>query len=235
MARKKKEVAQKSNTLPAAIADLATGLAESATSSTDGVNFMKFTKFGEFLFGADSIEVEDDSEWAVNPAGFGHGWIAWGDDVHGNDGTMLGEVMGPAGQPLPGQPDPVEGSWAEQRAVQMACVSGEDEGTQCLFKSSSIGGKKFYAAIVLEVVKKIKAGDPAVVAIITLEADSYKHAKYGKIFTPDFSVVRWQTMDASAAAEEAPASKDDAVPEQKPEAKKEEEASPRRRRRRAAA
>jgi len=233
MTRKQKGVATSKSQLPAAIADMATGLAESASSATDGTNFMKFTKFGEYLYGADSIEVEEDSEWAINPMGFGHGWIAWGDEAHGNEGSMLGEVMGPAGQPIPRQPDPVEGSWAEQRALQLACVSGEDEGTQCLFKTSSIGGKKAYASLVLAVVKKIKAGDPEIVPIVTLSADSYTHAKYGKIFTPEFEVVRWQAMDDKAEAPEK--TQDDEVPEQPPEKEKEEAPKRRSRRQRAAA
>jgi hypothetical protein len=167
---------------------------------------MKFSKIGEYLYGADATEVEEGSEWAINPQGFGHGWIAWGDKAHGNDGTMLGETMIAAAQPILEMPGEVEGTWTEQRAVQLACISGEDEGTQCLFKTSSIGGKKFYAALVLEVVKRIEAGESAVVPVITLDADSYTHASYGKIFTPMFTVIRWEELGATeSAAEEAEA------------------------------
>lgn len=234
MPRKKKEVAAPKGQLPAAIADMATGLQQS-TAMIDGgdTQFMKFTKFGSFEYGAENTETEEGAEFAVNPLGFGHGLIAWGDDAHNNEGEMLGEVMASASQPLPAMPDPVEGKWVEQRAMQMACISGEDEGLQVLFKSSSLGGKKFYAGVVMEVVKRINAGESDIVAVITLEADSYQHAKYGKIFTPTFTIVRWQGMDDTAPAanqeeakEEAPAT--EKAPE--PEAEK-----PTRRRRRRAA
>jgi hypothetical protein len=211
--------------LPAAVANLAGGLAQSAQSATsmDGLQYMKFTKFGEFLFGADSIEVEADSQWAINPNGFGQGWIAWGDKAHGTEGEMLGEVMGPAAEPMPAMPAPVEGTWTEQRAMQLACVSGEDEGTQCLFKANSLGGKKLYASIVTEVVKRINAGESAIVPVVTLGADSYQHQKYGKIFTPEYAIVRWEEMDATPeSAAEAAAAEEPA-----------EEEAPRRRRRKA--
>ena len=221
----KKGVTPSTGQLPAAVANLAGGLAQSAASAatTDGLQYMKFTKFGEFLFGADSIEVEQGSEWAINPQGFGHGWIAWGDKAHDTEGEMLGEVMGPAHEPMPAQPGPVEGSWSEQRAMQMACISGEDAGTQCLFKVNSLGGKKFYASLVTEVVKRISGGEAKVVPVINLSADSYQHQKYGKIFTPTYKIVRWEEIDATEPAAEAP----------EEEAPAEEE--PRRRRRRATA
>ena len=187
---------------------------------------MKYTKFGEWLYGADNIEVEEGSEWAINPQGFGHGWIAWGDNAHGTEGEMLGEVMGSASAPMPAQPDPVEGSWAEQRAMQMACISGEDAGTQALFKTSSLGGKKMYSRIVMEIVKKINAGALDIVPVVNLTADSYPHTKYGKIFTPDYEIVRWTTMDDAAPAAVEEEEEEEAAPEPAP--------TPRRRRRAAA-
>ena len=158
-------VATDNSQLPANLANLATGLAQSAATSAgvDGLQFMKFTKFGEFLYGPDSIEVEEGSQWAANPEGFGQGWIAWGDKAHGTEGEMLGEVMANASGPMPPMPDPVDGQWTEQRAMQLACTSGEDEGVQCLFKVNSLGGKKFYAALVREVVKRIQSGDSKIV------------------------------------------------------------------------
>ena len=198
--------------LPASVAGLATGLAASAQTAAagEGQQFMKFTKFGEFVFGADNIEVEPGSEWAINPQGFGHGWIAWGDAAHGTEGEMLGGVMASASGPMPAQPGPVEGTWSEQRAIQLACVSGEDAGVQALFKANSLGGKKMYARIVMEVVKRINAGQLDIVPVVHLTADSYQHTKYGKIFTPDYKLVRWTTMDDAVTApaveeeEEAP-------------------------------
>ena len=228
MARAKKGVATSKGQLPANVADMASGLVQSAATATagSGQQFMKFTKFGSFEFGAEDIETEEGALFAVNPMGFGQGWIAWGDKEHGTQSEMLGEVMSSSSEAMPAQPAAVNGIWAEQRAIQLACVSGEDEGTQMLFKTSSLGGKKFYAAIVLEVVKKINAGDPEIVPIITLEAESYQHAKYGKIFTPTFTVKSWQTM-----AEQTVASNDESSEEEEPE----EAPAPTRRKRRASA
>jgi len=217
MTRATNGAATTTSQLPAELTSMASGLSASAKGAADsaGQQFMKFTKFGAFVFGAENMETEEGALFAVNPMGFGHGWIAWGDKAHGNESQMLGEVSAAAKDPLPAKPNPVAGDWSEQRLIQMACISGEDAGEQMLFKSSSLGGKKFYAALVLEVVKKINAGATDIVPVITLEADSYIHAKYGRIFTPLYTIKRWTTMDTvdpEAGVEE----QDAAEPEQAP-------------------
>jgi hypothetical protein len=210
--------------LPATLTNLATGLAQSVahTPSGDG-QFMKFTKFGQWLFGPDEIEVEEESRWAINPEGFTHGWIAWGDKAHGTEGEMLGEVMCSASTAHPDQPDAVDGSWTEQRGIVMVCTDGEDKGTQVLFKANSRGGLKAYNAIVRAVVKRILANETEIVPLVTLDADSYVHKTYGKIFTPEVNVASWVAQDAT----EAPAE-----PEPEPEEAPAEEPAPARRQRR---
>tara|TARA_R110002020_G_scaffold170207_3_gene359586 strand:+ start:2739 stop:3332 length:594 start_codon:yes stop_codon:yes gene_type:complete len=190
-----------------------------AASSNTGGSFMKFTKFGTWEFGVDSIEIEDGSQWAINPTSFKHGWIAWGDKSHGTEGQKLGEVMVSANEPFPPQPEPVKGDWHEQFSFQMACVSGEDEGAQVQYGTSSSGGKKFYHSVVNAVCDQIDASVAEVVPVVTLGNDSYTHQTYGKIFNPDYEVVKFVTLDGAAAEEPEP------EPEPEPEA-------PKRRRRR---
>jgi len=205
-----KNIAETKDALPATLTNLATGLAQSIAHSASGGAFMKFTKFGEWLYGAEEIVVEEGSEWAINPQGFLQGWIAWGNKEHNNEGEKLGEVMGAASEPMPAQPEPVDGTWSEQRGMQLACVSGDDEGTQVLYKSNSHGGLKAYNSVILEVVKRIEAGEADIVPIVTLDADSYTHNTYGKIFTPEIKIVKWASMDQTAVEEEEP------EPEEKP-------------------
>jgi hypothetical protein len=199
---------------PAVLSNLATGLAASVshTPSGDG-QFMKFTKFGQWLFGPDEIEVEEDTNWAINPEGFTHGWIAWGDKAHGTEGEMLGEQMCSASTPHPDQPEAVDGKWTEQRGLVMVCVDGEDKGTQVLFKANSRGGLKAYNAIVRAVVKRILARETDIVPLVTLDADSYVHKTYGKIFTPEVNIASWVAQDATSVPE-APAEETEAPAEE---------------------
>jgi hypothetical protein len=46
-----------------------------------GMAILKMDKTGHWVFGADQTEIEEDSQWAVNPFSFVHGFIAWGDGV----------------------------------------------------------------------------------------------------------------------------------------------------------
>ncbi len=212
-------------TLPANIANMVTGLAQSVQAvgaGTGGQMFMKMSKAGEFLYGAEEIEVEEGSTWAANPAGFMHGWIAWGDKAHGTAGKMLGEKLGPAAQAIFPEADlgPVEGTWTQAIAIQLRCMDGEDEGLQALYKANSHGGRKAYAALLGEVVKKITAGDADFVPLVRLANTSYKHDEYGKIFNPDFIITGWATMDEQPEVPAEEEEEAEEVPEEKPKRKR---------------
>lgn len=239
------EVAKSTTNLPANIGNLAQSLATSAGmagSSGQGDLYLKMTKFGEWVFGAASDEVEEGAVMAVNPLGFQHGFTAWGSKDRGNDGKNVGEVMVPANQPLPAESDlpEVNGDWSKQIGVQMRCTNGEDEGLQFLWKANSLGARKAYTALVNAVVARIQEGKADIVPLVELDTDSYTHKTYGKIFTPELKIVGWTTMDGSESAPEATskaaAAEEPAPAKETPAAKEKaaEEAPPRRRRRRAA-
>ena len=173
-----------SNTSMAKIGEMAKGLQKSAQQAAEqGVSFMKFTKFGSWLHGADDVEAEEDSKWLVHPETFTHGWIAWGDKSHSNHGEKLGEVSVSATEPLPakGTLPQVEGSWAQQVSLQLLCLDGMDKGTAVCFNSSSTGGRRAYQEIVNAVVEQITSGEEAVAPVVTLSNDSYKHKDFGQI------------------------------------------------------
>jgi len=226
--------------LPANIVNMATALAQSASqagASTSSDAYMKFSKFGEWIYGVENTEVEEGSIWAVNPLGFVHGWTAWGTKEHGTNGQNVGEMMVPATQPMPqeGNLPTVKGNWAKGIGIQMRCTNGEDEGVQVMFKSNSLGGRKAYAAILQSVVARITAGEPHCMPLVKLGNDSYDHKEYGKIFTPVLEVVGWAAHDAekpvaeSATVDRLPPHADAPKVEETP---KEAEEAPRRRRRR---
>lgn len=204
-----------SNTQMAEITELAKGLAKSAQQSdSGGGSFMKFTKFGEWTWGTEAQEVEDNSLWAVHPQGFQHGWIAWGDKAHQNNGTKLGETMVAATEPLPFEKDlpEVQGSWAQQISMQMVCLNGMDKGTKVLFNSCSMGGRKVYHDVVNNVVAQITSGRQDIAPVVELSNSSYTHKEHGKIFTPVVKVESHKTLvELEAMLNSIEEEEDDAV------------------------
>lgn len=227
------EVSKANSGLPANVANMAAALAQSqaaAGANNTGELYMRFTKFGEWLFGAENVEAQDGSVWAVNPQGFQHGWIAWNQD--NTSGGPRGERMVPATQPMPAEMDlpEVDGEWSKCVAVQLRCTNGEDEGVQTIWKANSHGGRKAYASLLAEVIAQLGENPEAPVALVELKSDSYTHKTYGKIFSPELEVVGWASMDGEAAEKPA-AIEVDATPSEEPAPQEE---APRRRRRKKA-
>ena len=211
--------------LPANITNMAKGLAASATTmaNSGGSQFLKMVKGnGDFVYGQDSILIEEESRWAVNPNSFIHGWISWGDRAHGNAGTLLGEEMVPATQPLKAEEDlkDVAGDWQQQCGFQIVCINGEDEGLQCVYKASSLGFKKAYSSLIAAIIDRVSEGTEAIVPIVELKSSSYKHKQYGTIYTPVLDIVDWVTLETAVVDEEAekeePAKQEAEAEEKKP-------------------
>ena len=182
--------------------------AQQATDGQDGCAFIKFTKFGEWVWGVEEAECEEDSQWIIHPQGFKHGYIAWGDKEHGNAGEKCGDILIPAFEPLPlrSSLEEVNANWNQQVSMQMMCVKGFDKGVKVIFNSSSLGGRKVYQKIVDAVVARIEEGEVDVAPVITLDVDSYPHKKHGKIFTPEVEIIDYLSL---AEVNEMLAAKDD--------------------------
>ena len=174
-----------------------------------GVAILKMDKTGHWVFGADQTEVEDDSTWAINPFSFVHGFIAWG------DGEVLGEKMVGVAEPLPEMdvaPPGAKRGWEKQVGLSLKCASGEDEGLECRYSTTSVGGVRAVQALAVAIATQVEQDPNKPVAIVRLKKDHYQHKSYGRIYTPVFEVVGWAGMDGktedSAEAEavaEAPA------------------------------
>lgn len=169
--------------------------------------FLKLDKGnGDWVYGQEETLVEADSLWAVNPQSFEYGYIAWDTNQQ-----VEGEVMVPITRPLPTTdqlrtkaPDGKttgENGWQYQQSVDLVCISGEDVGTVCQYKQSSVGSQKLFATLINAVSGQIAKGSDAIVPSITMKSDSYKHKKWGRIFNPLFEIKEFQTMDGPAPAE----------------------------------
>lgn len=171
--------------------------------SVGGDVILKMDKSGHWVYGADLIEIEDDSKWAINPLSFTHGFIAWG------DGEVLGERMVPVSQPLPELDPAPQGAklgWQPQVGFSLKCVSGDDEGLDVRYAVSSIGGRKAVQKFAIDMAAHIEKDQSRPVPVVKLKKEHYIHKSYGRVYVPVFEIVEWVGMDG------APADSADAVP-----------------------
>jgi hypothetical protein len=204
--------------LPANISDLRSGLqktlARNNIQQVEGKHYMKLAKGGFWIYGKDNQEVEEDSQWAINPNSFAMGYIAWHEDHNQPLGEEMRSVMD---EPLTEKDLPDVGcAWTQQVSMELVCVSGEDKGTQVIYKSNSKGGRDGFGKVLTLVLAQLEANPEKSVPVVYLDVDSYDHPKksYGKIYTPVFKLARWAGMDegmdteveeAAPEVEEAPA------------------------------
>ena len=196
-----------------AVSTLSTALRNlEADVGPSGVVILKMDKTGHWVFGADQTEIEDDSKWAVNPFSFVHGYIAWG------DGEVLGEKMASVANPLPETPEAPPGAkkgWEVQVGCSLKCISGEDEGMEARYTTTSVGGKKAVQALAVAIATQVEKDQTKPVPVVTLGKDHYQHKSFGRIYTPVFSTVEWVSMNGDAPAEaEAEAPAPEAAPEE---------------------
>jgi len=163
-----------------------------------GSVILKMDKTGHWVFGADQTEVQDGSNWAINPFSFVHGFIAWG------DGEVLGEMMTGVANPLPETPQAPPGAtkgWEMQVGCSLKCLNGEDAGQEVRFTATSVGGKKAVQALAAAIATQVDADQTKPVAVVELLNDHYQHKSYGKIYTPVFKVGKWMGLSEEAAPE----------------------------------
>lgn len=175
-------------------AKAATAAARSIASS--GGLFLRLGRDGLWVYGPDSVEVQEGSQWAINPYSMAMGFCAWGKDKTPQAGTLLGERMALFTDPpvTPGMLHDVGVEWSPQVQFDAICLTGEDVGTGVRYKAPSVGGRRAFAGLTEEVSRHAD-GDGLIVPVVVLTADSYQHKTYGKTFVPVFEVVKWLAPD----------------------------------------
>jgi hypothetical protein len=169
-------------------------LAGAARQRTGDHLFLKLAKSGEWLFGPEEIEVESDERWAINPASFKIGVIGW------ENGNVVEEIMFAFTSDervdmstLKRIDSNKDGDgWKEQISVEMRHM---EEDISVLYGTTSLGGRNAMADLAAAIGDRMETDPDTPVAVVELHVDSYKHKKYGKIFTPEIRVVDWVDMN----------------------------------------
>ena len=160
--------------------------------------FLKLNQDGSWTFGADKIETQEQSRWAVNPNSFTEGFIAWGKSEVIDERMVSMTSAAPILQAdLPPVPEATKG-WQKQLGCMLVCTNGDDKGTQVLFKTSSFGGVKGVRALVDAVVTQLGTDQVNIMPIVELSSENYKHKDWGKIiYSPVFDVKSWVPVDTT--------------------------------------
>lgn len=199
----------------AALQSLSKGLSNVvATIPTSGGDpYLRMQTDGSWVYGQDNIEVEPQSEWAVNIFSFRHGYASWEDnekDARGRQkkNEKVGEVMVSMQEtkPLKTSLEDTGWEWADQVSVQLKCVKGEDKGEQILYSTTSKGGLNAIAKLIENVQKQLAADQAHPVPVVQLNSDHYPHPTYGKTWYPVLDIVAWASLDDEndVAEEEEP-------------------------------
>jgi len=191
------------------LSKLRAGIAQSRAATSlqgfGGKPLLRMLKSGVWVHGQEDVEVQDGSQWAINPLSIMHGWVAWTNHPGNAKNTMVGEVMAPVFEPKPVKPLPADGwPFSEQRTFELKCMNGEDKGLEVLHKTSSIGGMRAVDDFLKALQAQLDTDPSCPCAVVTMQTGSYKHAKYGQIFTPEFRIVGFADM-AGQMAGQAPA------------------------------
>ena len=194
---------------------LMSAVSKHASGPDAGTLFMKFAK-GSWAMGADEMEPEDGSLWAVDPMSIKQGYIAW------QDGELMGEaISGLFDEPVVRSELESDLDWNAVIGVNMVCLDGADKDTQCEFKTSSKGGVKEMAKLIDSIREQVSKDATTPCPVVTLGSEHYQHKKFGRVHTPILKISKWVSREdkaESAAKIEAPS---------------EEEPAPTRRRKRA--
>ena len=207
------DVVNFSGHLPANPAELLKGLQNMggaiAAGTGSGKPLLRLIKSGEFVYGPENIEVEQGSEWAMNPASLQHGYACW------IDSELLGEQLVPFNLPppsrdqLPDYGDP--SAWKQEVSMELRCMTGEDEGVVVQYKSTALGFRTAVKNLILEMMQQVQADPKHIVPVFELGVDSYQHKKHGKTFFPVIEVSRWINADGEGTAAPAVAAMEAAI------------------------
>lgn len=188
------------------LARLEAGILKSkeTTIISGGKPLLRLLKSAVWVYGQNNDEVQDGSEWMINPLSMLHGYSCWSDYPGNQKNELLGEAMAPITEPKPLMPDPIKGyPFKQQAQFDLKCDLGEDKGIEVVYKTSSIGGIRAVDGLQSAIIAQLRADPAHIVPVVQLLHDDYDHQKYGQTFVPIFKIVAWADMNGGRAGQPA--------------------------------
>ena len=200
---------------------------EEAAGAAGGFQSLKYTK-GDWSYGSSETEVTPDIEMAVNMSAYAKGWICW------VDGKPVDEQMAPivSGRKIDRSDLAAHGpyakgdGWKAQHSITLKAI---EEGVELKYSSSTQGGIKALKGLAAAYVAQVKSGSEDLIPIVSLSTGSYKHTSFGKVHTPEITILGWSNDNAIMSGDVDLESVDDTPPF---ELEQPEAAAPARKRRR---
>jgi len=155
------------------------------------VQFLKFAKTGQFVYGQEEAVVDEDDRFIASMDTLSKGFICW------KDGKPMGEEMARLTSNFSINKSELEDfspytkpgdGWKDQTSLEFINVETEET---LLFKASSHGGQKALGALTKEVIDRVKRGETNLIPVVAMVPGSYKHKDFGKIYFPKFEVQKW--------------------------------------------
>lgn len=151
-------------------------------------------RHGEWGYGRDHNEFDDDVELALNPYEFQHGLQYF----PGGGGKPVGPMV-PAAKPIPVPADVDEKNYQNCSVIPAVVLDGIDKGLEIDLKGHSYGWDKAFKKITRAVVRQAQADPDHVYPVVTLSTESYYNKKYSKdIANPIMTIVGWTNQDATS-------------------------------------
>jgi hypothetical protein len=172
-------------------------VSRASTILPGGKPILRLLKSGEWVFGQNDDDVQQGSEWAINPHSIAHGYVNWAKNDGNAKNQMLGETMTSVLNPKPELPAYIPGGeWKEQRTCEMKCLNGDDAGQEVIYKTPSLGGLKAFDALLGSITQQIDEGNRThIVAIVQLQQDYYDHKAYGRTYFPILLITGWMDIN----------------------------------------
>lgn len=201
------QVTKPASTGMGALGALRTGLQNVRTKLPEvgGSPYLRLLKDGDWVFGQEDNAVVKGTEAVINPMSIKHGYSCWTNRQPGQGkNESLGELMVGLGAPLPAMHELPQHSdagvpcpWKDQIAMDVKFIGGKHKGAQVQWKVSSVGGLNAARVILDAILTKLDEGTEFVCPIIALDSDHYRHATYGKTYTPKLEVVGWMDLEGN--------------------------------------
>lgn len=168
------------------------------------VMFIKMDKQGNWIYGEDDDEVDPDDEFIIHPFSYQYGCVAFSDNQFVDEKL----VSAFSDDPIPLAEDlekefPIDkiqngDGWKPQHGIIM---QAKDGGPRIVYKSSSVGGIRALEKLIGTVGNRMSDNPESLFPVVTLDSTSYKHKKYGKIYTPVINVIGWCKNDTNTVVE----------------------------------